>query len=310
VYALGTVKFVQKAKTNATIYMNTSISGGPTPYSIESIEGIGAKYSFIQVASATLDNVESVKNVTISGNPTLTQDVFTDVIFSNSITIDTKKITSFDKVTFNGLTIKVGDDNQALEFNGVNFNTTPVYMRSGITLENTTAYTLYDYYQWVVSDTDPTQGQWVMYKTDNSWYTLTDAQKEVKEYNKNKDVEEYSDQDVYLDGWDGTLSQPCGQLKKYSGSSADISKATNLIKIGTYYPAGTIEVIPEGTKVAFDADCTFGGAKTDAKLNAAFGDKGDSKECWYAVSYGDNAYSWRRIQKSSTYVYWSLVPVK
>jgi hypothetical protein len=179
-----------------------------------------------------------------------------------------------------------------------------------MSIENTTAYTLYDYYQWVVSNDDPSKGQWVMYKTDHTgWYNLTAAQKEIKEYNKDKEVVEYSDQDVYLDSWDGTLGQPCGQLDKYAGKNPDLSKATHLIKIGDYYAAGTVEVIPEGTKLVLDGNCTFGGAKTDAALNVAYGNVTDLKQTWYDVTYGDKAYSWRRIQMGTTYIRWALVPV-
>ena len=293
IYPLGTVKFVQKKGTSVDAFINYNYA-----YAIENIVGTNTDDCDVYVASKSLDNVAAVSKVTIKGQPTLKNDVFTDVVFTNTIKFDSKNITTIDKVTFNNINVIVSSDNIAFNFNGVTFANASVM--SGINIENIAAYYTYTYYQWEISATNPSQGKWVAY----------DGQaKNQFEYNKGKAEIEYSDDDVYVDA--------AGELKKYYGSTADLTAATNLIKIATFNAAAVAQVIPDGTTITFDKDCKFWNNilnkfdGSDYALNRLFGHKNDSKDCWYNVTFAGKAYSWKRVNYTTAagdQIWWDLVP--
>ena len=309
-YALGTVKFVQKDNTNATVWMNQWIGGASAPYTIETIQGKGANRCFVTVGQNTLNNVEAVNKVTIQGTPTLKSDVFTDVTFNGIATFNTKDVAAFDNVQFNNPRIIVGADNTELSFANVTFaRPFEITVLSGINVTNAADYYTYDYYQWVISDAAANLGKWVIYKSENG---LPVADDKIKEYNKGKDVVEFDINDAWVDA--------AGDLQT-AGWWINTSAATNLIKIGTYHPELVAYVIPENVTFNFDSKCKFyndyKGAvdSSDRALNYSFGHKDDSKDTWYDVIFGGKAYSWKKVNYggtpaagSTTTIYWDLVP--
>ena len=296
IYPLGKVKFVQK-KNDA---VDVAIDWGHT-YAIESIEGTNTNDCDVYVSANALDDVAAVSKVTIKGTPTLKKDVFTDVVFANTITFDSKNITTIDKVTFNNINVIVSADNTAFDFGGVTFYNAAVM--SGINVGNIDSYYTYTYYQWEISDTNPANGKWVAY----------DGQaKNQYQYNKDKAEILYSDRDVRV--------TPAGVLDyTYYGdcSYPSLDAATHLIKIATFHPENVAQVIPDGTTFTFDKDCKFWDnilGKVDGSdygLNQLFGHKDDSKDCWYDVTFGGKAYNWKRVnykQATGDVIYWDLVP--
>ena len=302
-YPLGKVKYVQKDKTTATVWMNSWYN--KQPYTIESIEGKGASICNLIVNTHTLDGVEAVSKVTIPNTVELKRDVFTDVTFSGIAQFNTNDVAAFDNVQFDNPRILVGADNAALSFNNVTFNRNgAVTVLSGINVTNVADYYTYDYYQWVISDAAANLGKWVIYKSENG---LPVADDKIKEYNKGKDVVEFFAEDgVYVDA-NGDL-----QANWY----VDKSAATNLIKIGTYHPENVAYIIPEGTTITFDGKCKFWNSTkgvndgSDFALNRTFGHKNDSKDTWYSVTFDGKAYSWTRVYYNTvaSNVYWDLVP--
>ena len=301
-YALGTVKYVQKDKTNATIDMAWIMSASNPSFTVESIEGKGASICTLLVGTNGFDEIEAVSKVTVPSWVELTSDVFTDVIFSGTTTFNTNDVAAFDNVQFDNPRIVVGADNAALSFNNVTFNRNgAVRVLSGMNVTNVADYYTYDYYQWVISDAGANLGEWVLYKSENG---LAPVDTNIKEYNKNKEVVEFDITDANVIG--GVLTP--------AGWWIDTSAATNLIKIGTYHPENVAYIIPEGTTFTFDSKCKFFNSTknvndgSDFALNRTFGHKDDSKDTWYDVTFAGKAYSWKRVTYGTTQVYWDLIP--
>jgi len=308
-YALGTVKFVQKDKTKATVSMIGYIGNNNNEdYTIESIVGKGASICTLRVGTHTLDGVEAVSKVTIPTSVELKRDVFTDVTFSGIATFNTNDVAAFDDVTFDYPRILVGSDNAALSFANVTFNrysngsNYKAYILSGINVTNVADYYTYNYYQWVISDQAAHLGKWMCYKSDLGNEPVT--AKDLMEYNKGFDPVEFDADYVSVDA-NGDLQAPTWY---------DTSAATNLIKLAKFHPENVAQVIPEGTTITFDSKCKFWNSKktvndgSDYGLNMKFGHKVDSKETWYDVIYDGKAYSWRRVNYGNTEIYWDLVP--
>jgi len=286
-------------KENAEV---TLLDAKPT---IASIKGIKNNTKVILNGSEGLANIGSIEKATVQYPYTLllTKDVYTDVIFDCDAYFYTEDVYNFENVEFkNYLSIYFSSNNVRLDFSGVNFRYAPG-LYSDIEVENTTATTSTTYYQWEISDADPTQGQYVSLKADMS---------DLKEYNKGKEVGEFS-YDLYNEKLYFVANATSGY--DVYGDDASKAKLYNVIKLNVTTPAGKTTIIPEGTVVNLDGSCKFWDStdnkyqKTDRALNYIWGNKNYLDEnCWYSVIYNDVPYVWKKQSGySSRFI---LVPVK
>ena len=143
-------------------------------------------------------------------------------------------------------------------------------------------------YQWIISDTDPTQGYYQQCKNDLS---------NLKEYNKGKDIATYTTDDVQ---WDGTNKTFMAGTKNDKSAEA---KTYAVVVIKTPYAAGTYTITPEGTLIDMTKTCKFNGDTDDNALNGIWGNVAFKDEgAWYSVKYADTLYKWRKLDSSLTYV--------
>ena len=143
-------------------------------------------------------------------------------------------------------------------------------------------------YQWIISDTDPTQGYYQQCKNDLS---------NLKEYNKGKDIATYTTDDVQ---WDGTNKTFMAGTKNDKSAEA---KTYAVVVIKTPYAAGTYTITPEGTLIDMTKTCKFNGDTDDNALNGIWGNVAFKDEgAWYSVKYADTLYKWRKLDLSNTYV--------
>jgi len=316
-YKVGTVQFVAPV----VLFLNgTKNSGAADVDAIENIIGFDKAKCMVvtQGIGKDFSKIDAVEKVTVasaaSATTILEKDIFTDVNFADPVEFNTGKITAFENVAFDALTIKVDANDKTLNFTGVNFYD-EVKMTSTMEIENTVAYTTYKLYQWVVDNTQPKGGYWELYNNNGNAV----AGKSIKAYNEGLAIGEYSDTHIVLA--DGANSVGKGA----QGSDAEVTEAETyrLLKITHYNGAGKVTVTPENTKVVLDGACQFwfSGAlsKTDAALNESWGNKGAAapggtvvpnaqEVAWYSVEYNEIPYKWiASLDKTGAFAKYILV---
>ena len=287
-YQLGTVRIVNPYKNVTATFASDDI------YAL-SVEGAKADKNFITVddIDITLDYIDAIENVTVKGDTYLINDVCTNVIFKDEAKFDTEIIDAFDEVTFNDLTVFIHADDVTVSFDKVFFNKKPV-LSSTLEYEATDAYTTYETYQWIISDTHPKNGYYKKCKNDLS---------DLTEYNKTKEVKEFTNKELQYD--DDPLSST---YQFFKGKKAADAEKCDVVVISTYHPAGTYTLTPNGTVVDLDGTCRFlkgaGGYDTVlAALNNIWGYKEFKDEgAWYTVVFDDTEYIWRKLNNSKLYV--------
>ena len=285
-YKLGTVKFVQKAGTDAYLGLDglDKDNNFVSQDAIENIVGFNKANCFVRTFGhdKALDNIDAIEKVTVIGYTELKKDIFTDVQFQNFVEFSTKNITSFADVTFGSwLDITIHADNQELSFNGVNFKR-PVELVSGIT-ETEVAGVTSKTYQWII---DNSTG-------DGHFEEVTNAAP-LKDANKDKAIMEYLKTDI---DYDATTQK----FAKTGGTNAQVNEANasyvvTIIDITT----SATTFIPEGTTVQlnsckFNEPATAKYATTNTALNYIWGDKEFwDEQCWYTVYVDGTKYNWKK----------------
>jgi len=281
-YKLGTIQVVNP-------YKNVTVKFAKDKIYADAIAGVKADKNFVTVddTKINLDYVDAVANITVKGATTLIQDVYTDVIFNDKVTFNTKEVDLFGDVTFNDLDIQINADDVTVSFDGCNF-LKPANLSSTLKYETTAAFYTYKTYQWVISDSNPALGKYLLCKNDLS---------DLKEYNKNKAVGEFSSDDVQYDD----TTDPTKPM--FTGKKGAEANTYDVVVIKTLVPAGTYTLTPEGTLVDLSSTCKFNGAQNLAALNTIWGNKAFKDEgAWYTVEFADTQYIWRKLSGSYTYV--------
>ncbi|MBR6840960.1 MAG: hypothetical protein IKM77_01480 [Prevotella sp.] len=280
-YKLGTIQVVNP-------YKNVTVKFAKDKIYADAIAGVKADKNFVTVddTKINLDYVGAIENITVKGATTLIQDVYTNVIFNDLVTFNTKEVDLFGDVIFNDLDIEINADDVTVMFDGCGFLKS-VDLSSTLMYEFTEAWTETHTYQWIISDSHPQKGYYIECKNDLS---------DLKEYNKGKEIGTFAVKDVQYNATTQT----------FDGDKKADAKKYDVVVINTPHAAGKYPLTPNGTVVDLSSTCYFWNGSFSQNLDAlntiwgykTFKDEG----AWYTVKFADTEYIWRKLSGSYTYV--------